>query len=707
MKTLLQDLKNGETEIETIPRPNCGPNDVLIQTHLSLISPGTERMILNFGKGSYFEKAKQQPEKVKQVIEKVKTDGILPTLNAVKAKLDTPLPLGYSNIGTVIEVGANVTNIKENDLVVSNGNHASVVCVNKNLVAIVPKDVDEKQAVFTVISSIALQGIRVCKPSMGDTIVVIGLGLLGQITLDLLSANGCDPIGFDIDDSKIELAKSRGFKAYNTSVAANIINGYTDNVGADATIITASTSSNQPTELAVELCRQKGQIVAVGAFKMDIPRENFYKKELSFHISMSYGPGRYDKNYEQKGQDYPISYVRWTENRNFQAILNLLDTRKLDFSYLISKEIEFKDLEHAYAEVLNDSSVLGAVINYPHEVREKHSRRVVLSSKNNSKTCGKVSIGMIGAGNFASVTLLPLLKKLKASLIGISSFKGLSATIVGKKFNFSYVTTDYKELLNDKSINTIIISTQHSSHSQLVCEALEAGKHVFVEKPLAVNESQLNNILDCYNNLTEPPLLMVGFNRRFSPLSLYVKSLLEGRLGPICVSIQVNAGFIPYDHWVHESKNGGRFIGEGCHFVDLIHFFTNSYTNSVQSVGKMSGLSHIQNDTVMTQFSCADGSIASIHYLSNGHKSYPKEKITIYWDNKILEIDNWKKVKGYGVSGKNFSSQQKGHKEELISFIDAIENNKCAPIDIESLVKTTTTTFDHLNSLALTDKTLR
>ena len=701
MKQLLQNLKTGNIELQSIPLPNCSPNDILIQTHRSLISPGTERMLLNFGQSSYLQKAKQQPEKVKQVIDKIKTDGLLPTFQAVNAKLSNPLPLGYSNAGIVLAVGSNVTEFKVGAAVISNGNHASVTCVTKNLVAKIPNNVTNEQAVFTVIASIALQGVRICTPTLGETIVVIGLGLIGQITLDLLKVNGCRAIGFDIDSSRVQLAKSRGFDAFNSLEidSTHILSEITNQIGADAVIIAASTKGNEPTEQAVSLCRKKGRIVAVGAFKMDIPREDFYKKELSFHISMSYGPGRYDKNYEEKSVDYPIGYVRWTENRNFEAILQLLSNQQLDFSYLISKEVEFNTLDKHYADILNSPNCLGALIKYP-IIQTPPPQKTITINRNPQKIGARSpNIGVIGAGNFATTVLLPLLKKQQIPLIGISSFKGLSATLAAKKFNFSYATTDYNQLLADKTINTIIISTQHSSHTKLVCEALNAGKHVFVEKPLAVNQEQLDTVIHCYKNLKSNPILMVGFNRRFSPLTTTIYNYLKNRVEPLSIHIQVNARFIPKDHWVHDPKNGGRFIGEGCHFIDLIHYLTNSRISHIQSIGKKSHQSAIQNDTTMTQLMCEDGSIGSIHYLSNGNKTYPKEKITIFSEGRVLEIDNWKKIRGYGTKNHSYMQQKKGHEEELSAFLKAIENKSDSPISFNSLVHVTQLSFAHVQAL--------
>lgn len=706
MKQLLQDLKNGEILLEEIPLPNCGANEVLIKTERSLISPGTERMLLEFGRSSYIQKARQQPDKVKMVLDKIKTDGLVPTLETVFAKLGEPMPLGYCNAGIVIDVGSNVTDFKVGDRVVSNGAHSEIVVVGKNLVAKIPDGISFEQASFTVIASIALQGIRLFQPTLGEKIVVIGLGLIGQITMEFLKANGCEAIGVDIDQGKVELARSNGFKALNPANGEDPISfvaNYTDEIGVDGVIITAATKSNGPIEQAAQITRRKGRIVAVGAIGMDIPRPPFYEKELSFYISSSYGPGRYDSKYEDEGIDYPIGYVRWTQNRNFQAILQLLSNGSLNFNYLITHRYKFLEAPKAYNEVLNNRDSLGVILEYENIKDIIVDKRVNLLSSFTSIS-SEVGIGVIGAGNFTKLIVLPILKDSSAKLVGISSSKGLSSSIAAKKFGFEYSTTDYNELLKDEKINTVFITTRHNNHAKLVIESLEAGKNVFVEKPLAIDMGQLADVLKCCNKLTSEnrmPKLMVGFNRRFSPFVKDIFSKVKGRSSSLAMNMTINSGALPKDLWVHDEKiGGGRIIGEGCHFIDTMSYLADSEVESIYSVALNSDKElAIKNDNVILNLKFKDGSIGTLSYLSNGNKSYPKEQMSLFCEGKVFELDNYKKVNAFGSSGMKKWSQDKGHKDEMIGFVENIKSSKENLISLGSLVNTTLATFAHVRSL--------
>lgn len=706
MKQLLQDLKNGEILLEEIPLPNCGANEVLIKTERSLISPGTERMLLEFGRSSYIQKARQQPDKVKMVLDKIKTDGLVPTLETVFAKLGEPMPLGYCNAGIVIDVGSNVTDFKVGDRVVSNGAHSEIVAVGKNLVAKIPDGVSFEQASFTVIASIALQGIRLFQPTLGEKIVVIGLGLIGQITMEFLKANGCEAIGVDIDQGKVELARSNGFIALNPANGEDPISfvaNYTDEIGVDGVIITAATKSNGPIEQAAQITRRKGRIVAVGAIGMDIPRPPFYEKELSFYISSSYGPGRYDSKYEDEGIDYPIGYVRWTQNRNFQAILQLLSNGSLNFNYLITHRYKFLEAPKAYNEVLNNRDSLGVILEYENIKDIIVDKRVNLLSSFTSIS-SEVGIGVIGAGNFTKLIVLPILKDSSAKLVGISSSKGLSSSIAAKKFGFEYSTTDYNELLKDEKINTVFITTRHNNHAKLVIESLEAGKNVFVEKPLAIDMEQLADVVKCCNKLASEsrmPKLMVGFNRRFSPFVKDIFSKVKGRSNGLAMNMTINSGALPKDLWVHDEKiGGGRIIGEGCHFIDTMSYLANSEVESIYSVALNSDKElAIKNDNVILNLKFKDGSIGTLSYLSNGNKSYPKEQMSLFCEGKVFNLDNYKKVNAFGSSGIKKWSQDKGHKDEMIGFVENIKSSKENLISLESLVNTTLATFAHVKSL--------
>jgi len=705
MKQLLQDLKKGEILLEEIPLPNCGANEVLIKTEKSLISPGTERMLLEFGKASYLQKARQQPDKVKMVLDKIKTDGLVPTLETVFAKLGEPMPLGYCNAGVVMEVGSNVTEFKKGDRVVSNGAHSEIVAVGKNLVAKIPDDVSFELASFTVIASIALQGIRLFQPTLGEKVVVIGLGLIGQITMEFLKANGCDAIGVDIDQGKVALAKKNGFIALNPANGEDpieFIKNYTDEIGVDGVIITAATKSNGPLEQAAEITRRKGRIVAVGAIGMDIPRPPFYEKEISFHISSSYGPGRYDDKYEVEGIDYPIGYVRWTENRNFQAILQLLSNGSLNFEYLITHKYKFDEAPKAYNEILNNRDALGVILEY-NSVEVIVDKKITIN-KSELQNSSEVSIGVIGAGNFAKIVMLPVLKESGANLVGISSAKGLSSSIAAKKFGFSYSTTDYSELLKDEKINTIFITTRHNSHASLIIESLEAGKNVFVEKPLAIDIEQLADVVKVCNRLADEgkmPHLMVGFNRRFSPFIKDIYSKTKGRSSGLAMNMTINAGALPKDLWVNDPKvGGGRMIGEGCHFIDTMSYLASSKVSSVSSIAlNQEQELAIKNDNTIVNMTFEDGSIGILSYLSNGNKSYPKEQMSLFCEGKVYELDNYKRVNGFGSGSMKKFSQDKGHKEEMISFIKNIKTSKENLISLDSLVNTTLATFAHVKSL--------
>lgn len=707
MKQLLQDLKKGKILLEEIPLPNCGSNEVLIKTEKSLISPGTERMLVEFGRSSYLKKAKQQPEKVKMVLDKIKTDGLVPTLETVFAKLGEPMPLGYCNTGVVLEIGKNVTEFKVNDRVVSNGSHSEVVVVGKNLVAKIPDNVSFEMASFTVISSIALQGIRLFQPTLGEKVVVIGLGLIGQITMELLRANGCEAIGIDIDQGKVKLARSNGFKALNPVSGEDPISfvaSNTDEVGVDGVIITAATKSNGPLEQAAEITRRKGRIVAVGAIGMNIPRPPFYEKEISFHISSSYGAGRYDDKYELDGVDYPIGYVRWTENRNFQAVLQLFSNNSINFDYLITHRYKFLDAASAYNEILDNHSALGVLLDYESKDKIITENRINFDTKINSIDNNDVNIGIIGSGNFTKMVILPILKSSNANLVGISSSKGISSSISGKKFGFKYTTTDYAKLLSDKDINTIFITTRHNNHAELIIKSLEAGKNVFVEKPLVIDIKQLAEVIKCYNKLSDEnrlPRLMVGFNRRFSPFikDIFIKT--KGRSSALAMNMTINAGALPKDLWVHNPiVGGGRIIGEGCHFIDTMSYLASSEVQSVYSNALNSNdVIAIKNDNIIMNLKFKDGSIGNLSYLSNGNKSYPKEQMNLFCEGKVYDLDNYKRVKAYGSLGIKKWGQDKGHKSEILGFIENIKSSDENLISFESLVNTTLVTFAHVKSL--------
>lgn len=699
MKQIIQDLKSGETILEEVPAPIVKKGTVLIRTHRSLVSLGTERMLVEFGKANYLEKARQQPEKVKQVIDKIKSDGLRPTLEAVFRKLGEPLPLGYCNVGEVIAVGAGVTEFNIGDRVASNGNHAEIVCIPQNLVAKIPNNVTFEQASFTVIGAIGLQGIRLIDPTFGETIVVIGLGLIGLITGQLLIANGCRVIGLDFDQSKVDLANSFGMEAYNTSTGTDsisLLESLTNGIGCDGVLITASSKSNEVISQAAGMCRKKGRIVLVGVIGLDINRSDFFKKELSFQVSCSYGPGRYDENYEEKGQDYPIGYVRWTEKRNFEAILSAFERNQLKIEAMITETIPLKDFKKIYSNMVNSKSI-ASLITYDVS-KENQVLNTQVSLSNTSFSIQKGIIGIIGAGNFTASTILPALSKLNASVKSIASSKGLSGTILAKKFKIPHSTTDYNNILNDKEIDAVIITTRHNAHALQVIETIGAGKHVFVEKPLALTLEDLDKIDRIIKNSTKT--LTVGFNRRFSPFSVDAKKQLGDSNTPVNVICTMNAGFIPADVWVQDMEvGGGRIIGEACHLIDLITFFTGSLVESVimNSYGS-NPTENTDNASILLKYK--NGSNGVINYFSNGSKAYSKERIEIYSQNKTIVIDNFRKSHYYGFKSSGISmSQNKGHYnqfklflerlklggEPIISYAELLNTSKAAILAVESM----------------------
>jgi predicted dehydrogenase/threonine dehydrogenase-like Zn-dependent dehydrogenase len=696
---LFQDLRKGHTFLESVPYPRCGSHEVVIRSVASLISAGTERMLVEFGRSSYLQKARQQPEKVKMVLEKIRTDGLAATYESVNAKLSEPIAIGYCNAGIVLEVGKAVTDIKPGDRVVSNGPHAEVVCVGRNLVARIPDEVDFEHASLTVLSSIALNGVRILSPTLGEKFAVIGLGLIGQVTLDLLRAAGADATGFDLDPSKVRCAQSRGFEAMESVTGA-------EPSQFDGVIITAASKSNGPIETAAALCRRKGRIVGVGAFGMELPRKPFYDKELDFRMATSYGPGRYDPEYESKSIDYPLPYVRWTENRNFQAILGLMARGSLDLRYLITGRHPFSSAASAYDQLLSDRSGLGVVLQYDSQKSTSQLPTLQILPAPVPSTTAPTStptVAVVGAGNFTKVVMLPALKKAKAKVIAICSSKGASSALAARKFGISYATSSFEQILADSSVNTVFLTTPHHLHSRMAVQALHAGKNVFVEKPLAINLEQLAEVLKADRALAQNgrrPRLMVGFNRRFSPFSVATRDAFASCRSVLSMNYTVNAGAIPPEHWVHDPAiGGGRLIGEGCHFIDLMAFIADSPVASVQAMA--TGLdSALRCDNTLTQIEFKNGAVGALQYCSQGHKSFPKERLTVMGAGLVAEIENFRKLRGYGgIPSFSRLAMDKGHFNEVSEFLGAIRDGGGDPIPLDSLVNTTLATLAHVRSL--------
>jgi len=697
MKQIIQDLKKGDTILEEVPVPSVKAGAVLIRTTRSLVSLGTERMLVDFGKANFLQKAKQQPDKVKMVLDKVKTDGLRPTLEAVFNKLGQPLPLGYCNVGEVVAVGKGVQEFSVGDRVASNGNHAEFVSVPKNLVAKIPDNVSDEEATFTVIGSIGLQGIRLLNPTFGETVVVVGLGLIGLVTAELLLANGCNVIGFDFDNEKIRIAKEKGITAINPSEGTDqvkFVESITDGVGADGVIITASNKSNEIISQSARMCRKRGRVVLVGVIGLDISRADFFEKEITFQVSCSYGPGRYDEDYEQKGQDYPIGFVRWTEKRNFEAVLNAISRGTLNVQPLITDRIPLPEYQKIYGDMGNSKSI-AAILEYP------SGTQIVSSIEINQKSFeGKKGvIGIIGAGNFTSSTMMPNLKKVGADVKYIASSGGLSSTIMAKKYGIAKSTTNYQEMLEDENVDLVFITTQHNTHARMVAETANAGKSVFVEKPLALSEEELSEVIESYekNNVN----ISVGFNRRFAPLAIQMEKALGNDETPVNIIATMNAGFIPKDVWVHDMQvGGGRIIGEACHYIDLCSYLTGSKVISVcmNAMGKNPAE---DTDNVSILLKYENGSTAVINYFANGSKSYSKERVEVYSQERTMVMDNWRKVKFYGFKGASNSSgkQDKGHFNQFQKLIDQHKKGGEPIIPFDSIVNTTKASFAAIASL--------
>ena len=698
MKQIIQDLKNGGTILEEVPVPQVRRGSLLIRTRRTLVSLGTERMLVEFGKAGLLDKARQQPDKVKQVLDKMRTDGIKPTLEAVFNKLSQPLPLGYCNVGTVIEVGAGVTGFKIGDRVASNGPHAEFVCVPRNLCAKIPDNVDDDAAAFTVIGSIALQGIRNLEPQLGETIVVVGLGLIGLVAAQLLKANGCRVIGSDFDPAKVAMARSFGVEAINPAVDGDpvaAVEAATGGIGADGVLITASAKSDDIIHQACQMCRKRGRIVLVGVIGMNMRRDDFYKKELSFQVSCSYGAGRYDEEYEQKGHDYPLPYVRWTEQRNFETILHALAIGALQVAPLVTESVELKDYLEIYGDMRKSGSI-ASLIRYP-DAAPLERRVELVAPELRSASAGKLAL--IGAGNFASSTIVPCLKKAHAAIKSISSAQGLSAKILAKKAGAEVATSDTGMILSDPEVSTVIVCARHNLHAPLVKRALEAGKSVFVEKPLCLNRDELAEIEAAYRAAGGNVTLTVGFNRRFSPFAVKMKQLSGS--GAKHIVATMNAGFIPPEVWVQDMEiGGGRIIGEACHFIDLCSYLADSRVIAVcmNALGEHPDAG-TDNASILLRYE--NGSNAVVNYFSNGSKAYAKERVEVFAQNSVLVLDNWRKLTGYGVKGfSSYSSgMDKGHAAQFKLLAERAKNGGEALIPFESIKNTTLASFGCLESL--------
>jgi predicted dehydrogenase/threonine dehydrogenase-like Zn-dependent dehydrogenase len=694
MKQVLQELGSGRTILAEVPEPAMSTGMVRILTGRSLISAGTERMLVEFGRAGWLERARKNPERVRQVLDKVRTDGAVATLEAVRSKLDQAIPLGYCNVGVVDKDAAG---FNRGERVVSNGAHAEVVVVPANLCARVPDNVSDDDAAFTVMASIALQGLRLAGPTLGESVVVTGLGLIGLLAVQLLRANGCRVLGIDPDARRTALARQFGASTAELGrgddpVAAAL--AFSHGQGVDAVLITASTESSEPVSQAARMSRKRGRIVLVGVAGLQLNRADFYEKELTFQVSCSYGPGRYDPDYEEAGHDYPFGYVRWTEQRNFAAVLELMAAGQLSLRPLIEHRFALDEAERAY-ELLAVGSPLGILLEYaPREVGTASAHTISIVRGERTAKPEEPAFAFVGAGNYAARVLIPAFVRAGARLVGIASRGGVSAAHVGRKFGFATVTTDVTGLIGDPGVNAVVVVTRHDTHAQLAAQALAAGKHVFVEKPLALTMEQIDQVEAELHDPADAgrPLLMVGFNRRFAPLAVRMKALMQGTTGPKSVVVTVNAGYIPADHWTQDAAiGGGRIIGEACHFIDLVRFLVGAPIQrwDIARV-RSTDLAARTDDRATITLHCADGSVGVVHYLADGHASFPKERVEVFSAGRVLQLDNFRILRGWGWPG--FSStrlwrQDKGHGACAAAFLAAIRHGQSSPIPLAEILE--------------------
>ncbi len=706
MKQLLQNIKTGKATIEDVPVPTPREGQALVQVAASLVSAGTERMVVEFAEKSLVGKARARPDLVKQVLDKTKREGLVNTVQAAFNRLDQPMALGYSSSGTIIKLGRNMSGFKVGQRVACAGGgyavHAEYNLVPKNLLTPLPKNVDFESAAFTTLGAIALHGFRLAEPQIGENVAVIGLGLLGLLTIQIASAAGCNVLGIDLDPRRIALASSLGLEAVSRQNAESTSELFTANRGFDVVLICADTPSSDPVELAGIIARDRGRVVATGAVGLTIPRKIYYEKELSFINSRSYGPGRYDSNYEEIGADYPLGYVRWTEGRNFEAVVDLMSKGKLQVKPLITHRYPIEKGTQAYDVITGKKKepFLGVLLTYPGTEWKVESSAVHFPLSKTSKPAS-VNLGVLGAGLFANSVLLPTIKKIDGiQLVGVASSSGLHAQHAGKKFGFKYATSSADEIINDPTINTIAILTRHDSHADLVVRALKAGKHVFVEKPLAINSGQLSAISKQLNAKNQS-FLTVGFNRRFAPLAQSLKSAVSSLKSPLLAHYRVNAGYLPPEHWNHDPNiGGGRIIGEACHFIDFIAFLVGAPPVSV-TAHALPDDGKFREDNVSMTFTFPDGSIGVVDYLANGDKSFPKERVEVFCAGTVAVLDDFVslRVTKDGKMNEERGAQDKGWVNEWKAFVKSIREGGELPIPNDQMIGVTKSTFAAVESL--------
>lgn len=713
MLQVVQHRKSGDLSIAELPAPSLKGGSVLVLTMASMISSGTERASVEMSQASMLGKAQKQPHMVKQAIDIAKREGILATYRKIQTKLNSYKELGYSSAGIVLESA--VTDFAPGDRVACTGGsgsgefgtHAEMVSVPRNLVVKIPDGVSYEEAAFTTLASIALQGVRQAELRLGEYAAVVGLGLLGLITVQLLKANGCHVIGMDVSETNFALAKKLGCDhcVLSDDSAIPEVEAFTRGYGTDAVLLTAATKSNAPMELAMEFARPKSKVVVVGDVGLTIPRPPFFTKEIDVRISCSTGPGRFDADYEQKGQDYPIGYVRWTEQRNSESILDLVAQKKLDVASLISHRFPIKEATGAYDLITGKvkEQYLGVVITYPERPESERAIRTVYNVT--PSTSGTVTVGFIGAGTFAEQHLIPHLKTFGAVLQGVANSRPVSAMSAGKKFGFGFHSTDTKEVLTNSSINTVCIATRHDSHARYIVEALQNRKHVFVEKPLAVTTEQVEQVRAAYEEAIKgyTPTFMVGFNRRFSAPFRDMKAFFANRKEPFAITYRVNALALPPDFWIYDEKQGGRIIGEACHFIDCMQFLTEARPTQVFASAIRSTNAKVENsDTMNATIAYSDGSVCNLLYTANGDAALPREYCEVYCEGKSAVMTNFREVVFYSQAkkqGKRYDGGM-GHREEIEHFVKSITGKEQPRISFESAYYTTLATIRIMESLA-------
>jgi len=709
MKQVLQNLRSGKTEVLEVPVPQIKRGCVLVKTAASLVSAGTERNLVEFAEKNLLEKAQSRPDLLKQVIEKARREGLLTTLDSALNRLDQPLALGYSSAGTVVEVAQDITAFKPGDRVVCAGGghavHAEYALIPKNLLTLLPNHVDFESGAFATMGSIALHGIRLSKPQIGEKVAIIGLGLLGLITAQLLRAGGCSVFGMDISPQRVKFAQKLGIHAETNQSALNNALSLTRGRGFDKILICADTPSDETVALAGELARDRAQVISLGVVGLNLPRKLYFEKELHFQVSRSAGPGRYDSAYEEEGHDYPVGYVRWTEGRNLEAFVDLLANGKLDMQSLITHRFSIAEAPFAYELITGkrNENYLGVILTYPQQSTQPRNKINLDTSMLQSIEEQPITLGVIGVGNYANAVFLPAISKIGGiSLGGVASASGLSAQHAARKFGFSFASSSASDLINEGRINTIAILTRHQSHADLTLRALKKGKHVYCEKPLAIKKSEIDQIHE-FLKKKKHPTLTVGFNRRFAPMTLKMKEFFQNSNEPFYAHYRVNAGFIPATHWLHDiEQGGGRLIGEACHFIDLILFIISRSPLRV-NVASLPDCGKYHHDNFVITVDFEDGSVGSIAYLANGSKRLSKEYIEVFNNGKVAILNDFRSLEllddHNSIKQRSWLKQDKGHQAAWAAFIDAIRSANPAPIPYSDLMLTSYITLACQQSL--------